>query len=188
MQLAARKPISAILLYPLVLVIALAAGGGGFGEDNSVPSPITDFSLSDDHVEPGESIGPSGAGQVDAGESMRHQSGVVNPNSFAVLTTIGSPRAGGRISPLSASVSHDSGSVSTFDNWDPPPGLLRRRGHIRYICEYRCEGLVVSVAAAPATGYLFTGWSGACSHSRTICQVRFKFSESVTAHFTKAPL
>ena len=78
MHLAARKPISAFLIYPLLIVIALAAGCGLFREDNSDSSPINDFSLPEGTVERGESIGPSGAAQVDAGEyDPRHQNGMV---------------------------------------------------------------------------------------------------------------
>jgi hypothetical protein len=47
-------------------------------------------------------------------------------------------------------------------------------------------GTVVTLSAAPSGGYLFTGWSGACSGSGT-CVVTMSSGQSVTALFTAIP-
>jgi len=44
------------------------------------------------------------------------------------------------------------------------------------------EGTVVNITAAPASGYIFDHWSGACTGSST-CQVSMDADQSVTAHF-----
>ena len=45
------------------------------------------------------------------------------------------------------------------------------------------EGAVVDITAAPAAGYAFANWSGACSGSGA-CQVTMNADKSVTAHFS----
>lgn len=49
------------------------------------------------------------------------------------------------------------------------------------------QGTVVSLAAAPASGYTFSGWSGACSGTST-CNVTMSAAQSVTATFTGTPI
>ena len=44
-------------------------------------------------------------------------------------------------------------------------------------------GTVVSVTATPATGYVFSSWSGACTGSGA-CSVTMNFNTTVTANFT----
>ncbi|QXP91803.1 InlB B-repeat-containing protein [Methylococcus capsulatus] len=46
------------------------------------------------------------------------------------------------------------------------------------------EGTQVTLSAAPAAGYVFSGWSGACSGNGTTCTVAMDGQKSVTATFT----
>ncbi len=48
------------------------------------------------------------------------------------------------------------------------------------------SGTVVTLTATPATGYVFGGWSGACSGTGS-CQVTMSSAKSVTATFKTAP-
>src|SRR5262245_66561005 len=45
-------------------------------------------------------------------------------------------------------------------------------------------GTVVTLTATPGTGYLFSGWSGACSGTAPTCGVTMDAAKSVTATFT----
>jgi len=45
------------------------------------------------------------------------------------------------------------------------------------------DGTVVTVTATPATGYVFSGWSGACTGTGA-CQVTMDADKAVTANFT----
>ncbi len=44
----------------------------------------------------------------------------------------------------------------------------------------------VTLTATPATGYTFTGWSGACTGTSTACTVLMDNNKTVTANFTSA--
>jgi Hypothetical glycosyl hydrolase family 15/Divergent InlB B-repeat domain len=46
------------------------------------------------------------------------------------------------------------------------------------------NGTVVQLTAAPASGYSFSGWSGACSGTATTCSVAMSAAENVGAAFT----
>ena len=46
------------------------------------------------------------------------------------------------------------------------------------------EGTVVDVTAAPAAGYVFSSWSGACTGGGA-CSVTISTVQSVTAHYTQ---
>lgn len=48
------------------------------------------------------------------------------------------------------------------------------------------DGSIVEVTAAPAAGYIFSHWSGACSGSGS-CSVAMNTDKSVTANFNPAP-
>jgi hypothetical protein len=48
-------------------------------------------------------------------------------------------------------------------------------------------GAKVSLTAVPATGSTFSGWSGACSGTKT-CKVQMSEAHSVTASFAKVPI
>ncbi len=45
------------------------------------------------------------------------------------------------------------------------------------------HGAIVSIAATPATGYNFTGWSGACTGTTSPCSVTMDAAKTVTANF-----
>ena len=45
-------------------------------------------------------------------------------------------------------------------------------------------GAMVTLAAAPSTGYQFTGWSGACTGAAMSCVLTMNAAEAVTATFT----
>ena len=47
------------------------------------------------------------------------------------------------------------------------------------------EGTEVQLSASPNPGYVFAGWSGACSGSKSSCAVTMDAAKSVTATFTK---
>lgn len=54
-------------------------------------------------------------------------------------------------------------------------------------CSYSFpNGTVLSLSASPASGYTFSGWSGACTGTAT-CQVTMTGTETVTATFTQIP-
>ncbi|MDR2032676.1 MAG: InlB B-repeat-containing protein [Azoarcus sp.] len=52
--------------------------------------------------------------------------------------------------------------------------------------EQYASGSKVTLTAAPASGYIFSGWSGACSGSAATCTVTLNANASVTATFTAA--
>ncbi len=49
------------------------------------------------------------------------------------------------------------------------------------------SGTSVTLTAAPAAGYSFTGWSGACSGTATTCAVTMSAARSASATFTVIP-
>jgi len=49
------------------------------------------------------------------------------------------------------------------------------------------SGSQVTLQATPATGYLFTGWTGACSGSATSCTVTMNQNQAVSAVFSMQP-
>ena len=48
------------------------------------------------------------------------------------------------------------------------------------------DGSKASAVAAPAPGWIFTGWTGACTGAATTCEVLMTMDKSITAHFVKA--
>ena len=57
-------------------------------------------------------------------------------------------------------------------------------------CGFDCtenynSGTSVTLTATPASGYTFSGWSGACSGTSTTCTVPMTAAKSVTASFTQ---
>lgn len=49
--------------------------------------------------------------------------------------------------------------------------------------QYLVQGSVVTITAAPASGWFFTGWSGDCSGAAITCQVTMNTAKTVTATF-----
>jgi uncharacterized repeat protein (TIGR02543 family) len=49
------------------------------------------------------------------------------------------------------------------------------------------NGSVVTLAASPASGFTFNGWSGACSGTTTTCSVTMDAAKSVSATFAVSP-
>lgn len=49
------------------------------------------------------------------------------------------------------------------------------------------SGTSVTLTAAPATGYTFTGWSGSCSGNNTTCTVTLSAAANVSATFSNEP-
>jgi len=56
-------------------------------------------------------------------------------------------------------------------------------GNGGYICKVIYGG-TVTLTATPAVGYIFKGWSGACTGTTTSCTVNMTVAKSVTATFT----
>lgn len=53
--------------------------------------------------------------------------------------------------------------------------------------ENYAPGTSVTLNATPGSGYVFGGWSGACTGSSSSCMVSMNSAKSVTATFTQAP-
>jgi uncharacterized repeat protein (TIGR02543 family) len=56
-------------------------------------------------------------------------------------------------------------------------------GTVSQTSSYEPAGSTVTLTAVPATGYVFAGWSGACSGTG-VCQVTMSGPEKVTAQFS----
>ena len=66
--------------------------------------------------------------------------------------------------------------------------IVSSPGGIR--CGSRCSATFsqtkrVTLTARPALGYRFSGWAGACEHTRRTCVVTLPFTRSTTATFSK---
>jgi hypothetical protein len=48
-------------------------------------------------------------------------------------------------------------------------------------------GSTVTLHAAPATGFSFTGWSGGCSGAKPACTIKVSRASTVSAHFASKP-
>ena len=51
---------------------------------------------------------------------------------------------------------------------------------------WEAAGTNVTLTAAPATGFVFAGWQGACSGTG-VCQIVMNGPQTVTAQFVSAP-
>jgi hypothetical protein len=50
------------------------------------------------------------------------------------------------------------------------------------------SGTQITLTAAPASGYAFAGWGGACSGTATTCSLALNQAQSVSASFTQLPV
>ena len=167
-------------VFDRATLVEVTLGGTGSGSVTSAPAGITCGSGCTATFDPGQSVTLTAA--PEPGSRFAGWSGACTGSaptctfatavgtatvgaSFVKMATLSVTRKGrGKVTDASGAIDCGATCTATFD-----------------------DGVSAKLAATPARGYLFAGWSGACAGKAPTCTVGVTGAQEVTAAFKAKP-